>query len=351
MAWRPVRAGRLSEQRRRCSRGFGLARLDVLFTNATPARAKEIDFTQPYIEVEAGFLVPKGSRIAIFEDVDASGVRVGVMDGSTSAVTLPALLKNASVVRVPTIDGVREGLSAGTLDAFATNKSILFEVSDSLPGATVLAGRYGVEQLALGIPRAEMRGCPTRAASWLRPSTAALSKPRWIGLDCVEEPSSDEDHRHPRDHRHRSARSAAAARERLPLGALRPHDRRGRDRRRARRPRRDGRRRRIGGGGVPRDEDVPRRPRPGAPRGDALPASRTRPRRSTTTARRSLAALEFACLDILGQEWGVPVYDILGGSVRDRVPFASYLFFRYAEPRTARARCGRSISSSRTRAS
>src|SRR3954471_17528304 len=42
-----------------------------------------------------------------------------------------------------------------------------------------------------------------------------------------------------------------------------------------------------------------------------------------------LAALEFACLDILGQAWGVPVCDILGGRLRDRVPFASYLFFRY----------------------
>jgi glucarate dehydratase len=43
-----------------------------------------------------------------------------------------------------------------------------------------------------------------------------------------------------------------------------------------------------------------------------------------------LAALEFACLDLMGQKWGVPVHDILGGAVRDRVPFASYLFFRYA---------------------
>src|SRR4029078_1397174 len=47
-----------------------------------------------------------------------------------------------------------------------------------------------------------------------------------------------------------------------------------------------------------------------------------------------LAALEFACLDILGQKWGVPVSDILGGRVRDRIPFASYLFFRYANPET-----------------
>ncbi|HEX6044020.1 MAG TPA: enolase C-terminal domain-like protein [Pyrinomonadaceae bacterium] len=47
-----------------------------------------------------------------------------------------------------------------------------------------------------------------------------------------------------------------------------------------------------------------------------------------------LAALEFACLDILGQKWGAPVSEILGGRLRDRVQFASYLFFRYANPRT-----------------
>src|SRR5918992_4304477 len=43
-----------------------------------------------------------------------------------------------------------------------------------------------------------------------------------------------------------------------------------------------------------------------------------------------VAAVEFACLDLLGQSWGVPVSEILGGRVRDRVTFASYLFFRYA---------------------
>ena len=45
-----------------------------------------------------------------------------------------------------------------------------------------------------------------------------------------------------------------------------------------------------------------------------------------------VAALEFACLDLLGQDWGVPVSEILGGRLRDRVPFASYLFFRYPHP-------------------
>jgi glucarate dehydratase len=44
------------------------------------------------------------------------------------------------------------------------------------------------------------------------------------------------------------------------------------------------------------------------------------------------AALEFACLDIIGQKLGVPVSEFLGGRVRDDVAFASYLFFRYPDP-------------------
>jgi polar amino acid transport system substrate-binding protein len=134
--------------------------VDVVFTNATPARAKEIDFTQPYLEVEAGYLVPQGSSIQSVADIDKAGIRVGVMEGSTSSTTLPALLKSASVVRVPSIEKVSEMLSSRTLDAFATNKSILFDMSDTLPGSRVLAGRYGIEQLAMGIPKGRDLGLP-----------------------------------------------------------------------------------------------------------------------------------------------------------------------------------------------
>jgi glucarate dehydratase len=48
------------------------------------------------------------------------------------------------------------------------------------------------------------------------------------------------------------------------------------------------------------------------------------------------AAIEFACLDLIGQRLGVPVYQLLGGRLRAEVAFASYLFFRYADPATGR---------------
>jgi len=48
------------------------------------------------------------------------------------------------------------------------------------------------------------------------------------------------------------------------------------------------------------------------------------------------AAIEFACLDIMGQKLGVPVHALLGGKLRDTVEFASYLFFRYDNSETGR---------------
>lgn len=41
------------------------------------------------------------------------------------------------------------------------------------------------------------------------------------------------------------------------------------------------------------------------------------------------AAIEFACIDVVGKRLGIRACDLLGGAVRDRIPFASYLFYRY----------------------
>ncbi|MER6155273.1 glucarate dehydratase family protein [Streptomyces sp. NPDC001868] len=43
------------------------------------------------------------------------------------------------------------------------------------------------------------------------------------------------------------------------------------------------------------------------------------------------SAVEVACLDAQGKLLGRPVVDLLGGRVRDSVPFAAYLFYKWAE--------------------
>lgn len=46
------------------------------------------------------------------------------------------------------------------------------------------------------------------------------------------------------------------------------------------------------------------------------------------------AAIEFACIDVAGKKLGIRACDFLGGAVREEIPFASYIFYRYRDPDT-----------------
>ena len=48
------------------------------------------------------------------------------------------------------------------------------------------------------------------------------------------------------------------------------------------------------------------------------------------TVLRTFSAFEVAALDIQGKLLGRPVSDLLGGAVRDRVPYSAYLFYKWA---------------------
>jgi polar amino acid transport system substrate-binding protein len=134
--------------------------VDVAFTNATAARAKDMDFTAPYLAIELGYLVPSGSTILTLADVDRPGIRLGVTEGSTSDGQLSRDLKSAVVVRAPTVKSGTQMLAEGKIHAFATNKATLFEMSAELSGSRVLDGRWGVEQHAIAIPKGRDAGLP-----------------------------------------------------------------------------------------------------------------------------------------------------------------------------------------------
>jgi len=135
-------------------------RVDMTFTNATAARAKEIDFTAPLVQLELGILVPTTSSIKNFGDVDKQSVRLGVSQGSSSQSVLGQRLKQTTIVPVPSLEVAASKLQNKELDAFATNKGILFELNEKLSGFQVLQDRWGLENLAIAIPKGRQDGLP-----------------------------------------------------------------------------------------------------------------------------------------------------------------------------------------------
>ncbi|MFO1310711.1 MAG: transporter substrate-binding domain-containing protein [Burkholderiales bacterium] len=136
------------------------AKIDMVFTNATPARRADLDFSATVFAVEQGYLVPGKSSLRDVGDVDRAGVRVGVSAGSSSQAFLSRELRNAAVVRTESIKDAIAMLADGRIDAFATNKPTLFEMSDELAGSRVLPGRYGVEVFAIGLPKGRTAALP-----------------------------------------------------------------------------------------------------------------------------------------------------------------------------------------------
>ena len=133
-------------------------RVDFGSNNATPARAVYMSFAQPHLAVEAGYLVSVNSKISSVADVDRDGVRLGVTQGSTSEAKFATELKNAVLIRAPSIATAEKMLASGQIDVFATNKGNLFDMSDRLPGSRVLDGRYGIEQVSIAIPKGRELG-------------------------------------------------------------------------------------------------------------------------------------------------------------------------------------------------
>jgi len=138
--------------------GLKSGKADMTVTNATPARAKDLDFAPPLLAIEQGYLVPAGSKLARATEVERPGVRVGVTKGSTTEGILTRQAKGMTLVPAPSLKGAAEMLSSGKLDAYATNKAILAELSDRLPGSRILEGRFGVEHMAIGIPKGRDAG-------------------------------------------------------------------------------------------------------------------------------------------------------------------------------------------------
>ena len=127
--------------------------VDVAFTNATAVRARDMDFGPPFLEIELGYLVPRGSALTTPAEVDAPGLHVGVTAGSSSDAALSRDFKHAQIVRAATFDVAIEMMSAGAINAYATNKAALYEMAEKLPGSKVLEARWGIERHAIAIPK------------------------------------------------------------------------------------------------------------------------------------------------------------------------------------------------------
>jgi len=131
---------------------------DVAFIGAEPQRAAEIDFTAPYVEIEATYLVPAGSPIRALGDVDRQGVRIAVAGRSAYDLWLTRNIKHAELRRADSIGASYDLFVKERLEVLAGLKPKLLEDVEKLPGARILEGKFTAVQQAIGTPKGRPEG-------------------------------------------------------------------------------------------------------------------------------------------------------------------------------------------------
>lgn len=133
--------------------GDAVADWDIGFLADEPARAKLITFSPAYVEIEATYLVPAGSKIQSVGEVDRPGVRVAVSNRSAYELYLTRALKHAELTRVDGVDNSFKVFAAGGFDALAGLRPRLIKDEKTLPGSRLLPGRFTAVQQAAGTPK------------------------------------------------------------------------------------------------------------------------------------------------------------------------------------------------------
>jgi len=135
---------------------------DVAFLALDPARAADIDFSPPYVEIEGTYLVRRASPLKGIEDVDRDGVRVAAGDNTAYELFLRRHLKRAQLVRFATSEAAVAQFLHDGLDAAAGVRQALAAAALRFSDLRVLDGHFLVIRQAAGVPKGR-----TRAALFL----------------------------------------------------------------------------------------------------------------------------------------------------------------------------------------
>jgi polar amino acid transport system substrate-binding protein len=131
---------------------------DVCFLAIDPLRAADISFTKAYAVIEGVYLVAETSAVRSIAEVDRPGTRIGVIVGSAYDLFLTREIKQATLVRAESAEGVMKLWIDGKLDCVAGVKQQLEADAARIPGLRMLAGRFMSINQAMGTPRGREAG-------------------------------------------------------------------------------------------------------------------------------------------------------------------------------------------------
>ncbi len=146
---------------------------DVCFLAVDPVRAEELAFTRPYVLIEGAYAVREDSPLATADEVDRSGVRIGVKLGSAYDLHLTRAVTSAELVRGS--DGVDVFAEQGLEVAAGVRQPIEAHVAANA-GLRVLDGAFMQIPQAVAISRRHDEA----TIAWVQEAVDELVASGWV---------------------------------------------------------------------------------------------------------------------------------------------------------------------------
>jgi len=120
-----------------------------------PDRAHFIDFSHPYVLIDANFLVRDSAHFKNNEDIDQNGVRIGAFQRSAYELWLTDNLKNANLVLAGSIQESHDMFYRGDFDVLASLKPKLQADMASHSGYRIIEPPFTAIKQSVGIKKTD----------------------------------------------------------------------------------------------------------------------------------------------------------------------------------------------------
>jgi polar amino acid transport system substrate-binding protein len=127
---------------------------DIGFFAFNANRAKDVEFTPPWLLMPNSYIVRSDSPIQKVADADRAGTHIAAVRNDTQDVYLSANLKNTrvdAVDKMPAPEEIEKMLLEKKIDAFAANRQRLFGIAEAFPKLRVVGDDYFVAGQAIAV--------------------------------------------------------------------------------------------------------------------------------------------------------------------------------------------------------
>ena len=116
-------------------------------------REKSIDFSDPYVNIDANFIFRKKDNFMSNEDINSSGIKIAVLERSAYDLWLTENFKKAELIKVNTMDNSHKLFREGGADVLAGLKPKLIEELELNSDFKIISSPFTYIKQSIGIKK------------------------------------------------------------------------------------------------------------------------------------------------------------------------------------------------------